>query len=57
MLKNGFESILAWEGDHKGSPYKKRYPVGAGLVPALARTASGTNISRASNFVVISLEP
>ena len=29
------------QGDHKGRPYEKRFPVGAGLVPALARNTNG----------------
>jgi hypothetical protein len=29
------------QGDHEGRPYKNPFFVGAGLVPALARTPNG----------------
>jgi hypothetical protein len=34
--------ILASEGDHEGRPYKNHRLLGAGLVPALARSTIGT---------------
>jgi hypothetical protein len=34
------------QGDHEGRPYANKSTVGAGLVPALARTTNSINTER-----------